>query len=307
MRPFGAGDEYVLVLFDKEYSKRDRTGPEKFESERRLVVKLKAMDGVIALRETETSKKESPFTGRQLRVVEGNANAAGKREHEVVYSALNEREPLVSVDDQGKENGSWRSRVKQYSISDGRYVYTVVLNEVEMIQADRLILGKRLELKPYHYEESEALTDTGVVEIRCRVEIAPDETERLFEFMNSGDTYFPVVREGVTTEPRVMRFGRCTWSRDDEANVDRHALLLIDRAYDDHMDSGKTAVGLGSDYAARAHLAFEMEYLRGALDLLEEKDVITHGERQQLVASADSKAKRREMDFCRVSDIDEVN
>jgi hypothetical protein len=265
-------------------------------------MRLKVDGGIVTVFETQHETTVSPYTGRQLNTFEGVANASNKHQHEIIYGALNAAEPLVAIAEDESENGRWRSRVTQYSITNERYEYHVQLSEVEELSAERLILNEDFELEPYQYEESEALTGTGIIQINCRVRTSPDQTERLFELMGRKD-YFPVVRVGVAAEPRMMRFGVCPWSRHPDPGYDKHELLLLDRAFDERPSPGRG--DLFPDTTARARLAFEMEYLRGILDLLESKGVLTNEERKHAAETAGVKYIRRSFDFRQVDDIDE--
>lgn len=256
-------------------------------------MRLQIPQGTISVQETSETSRISPHSGRHLRAVQGTVHARSS-EHATVYEALSGAEPLVSADD-NEGNTQWRSRILQYSIIGSEYSYQIELTELEEVRAEKLILDGHLELTPYRYEEAEAIPNSGVIEIVCRIRTTPQLTESLFKLMLQGPSYFPVIREGVSSEPRSMRFGQCTWSRDEESGVDKHNLFLMEEGYDSRATPAASVSF--TDSPVRGALAFEMEYFRGILDLLQEKGILSDAERTGAAQMAREKAYRRSRDF----------
>lgn len=89
-----------------------------------------------------------------------------------------------------------------------------------------------LRLEPSKYEEQ---VHDGDLAITLRATLARDETDLLRELQveraDQSRRYWPVVRRGVSEEPRRMRLGRVLWQQDGDRF--EHLITLVDASADE--------------------------------------------------------------------------
>lgn len=271
-----------------------------------FLLRIEGLDFPLNVEPLSSERYTSPHTGREIRKVFRKA-VIDERIHEIVKPAL-DGGVVTAVNPQGHESGRWKVKVPQYSVSGGRNSYHLELEEAEDLSSSRVLLGKdnSIVLEPYRYED-ERLGDG--IQIRLFTKLTPEQTEQLFDFRLSagrGEEYFPVVREGISDQPKRMRFGRGRWSRHEVEGVNKHEVILIDDAADDSLPHVKRGLGDAfGDERARVEIAMAIEHRTGLMDLLEQKGVISKEERETLRDQAYERAERRFLDFLRTVDIDD--
>lgn len=261
---------------------------------------LKGIELPITLRASDV--KASRHTGRNLRHLEVELVVDGDEAEQQVRLALNEASsvPASLITDRGEADGIWIVEETSSSYRDGLPVFHHVLNlqEREEIKARALQLAG-LTLEPYAYEEQ---FDGDALVVTARVTIDRGQQDTLLR-QDDDKRYFPVIRVGLSEEPRMMRLGRCLWSR--EQQVIKQEIVLVDEAYDD--DQGHFHHGF--DDPALSHLE-EMAVEDGKLlctlcDLLSETGAISPDGVERLAPVLERVRKRDSREFLRVEDLDE--
>jgi hypothetical protein len=254
----------------------------------------------VTLRNSDV--EASRHTGRNLRHLEVELVVDGDEAERQVRLALDEASsvPASLVTDAGEADGTWTVGETSSSYRDGLPVFHHVLElqEREDLKARALQLAN-LTLEPYAYEEQ---FDGDALVVTARVTIDRGQQDTLLS-QDHDERYFPVIRVGLSEEPRMMRLGRCLWSR--EQRVIRQEIVLVDRAYDD--DSGH--VRHGFDEPSLSHLE-EMAVEDGRLlcmlcDLLSDAGAISSDGLNRLAPVLDQIRKRDSREFSRVEDLDE--
>jgi hypothetical protein len=255
----------------------------------------------VALTVKSSEVDTSRHTGRDLRRLEVELvlkSEAAEEEFRAALKAAGEV-PVGLVADSDDADGQWIVVERSSSYREGIPIYhhALELTEWEEIKASALELAG-LSLEPYAYSESfggEALIVTA------RVIIDRDQQDALFS--HEGDRYFQVVRRGLSDEPRLMRMGRCLWSREQETI--KQELVLVDRAYDD--DEHHLRHGLAEPSGSHLEeMALEDgELLCSLCDLLVESGVISSEGIARLAPTLEKVRHRDSREFLRVIDLDE--
>lgn len=90
------------------------------------------------------------------------------------------------------------------------YTYTLELEQIENLKIEHLVIAG-IKLSPYKYSEE---YDDGIIINTC-VRISNEENEQLKNAIGK-NIYFEVIREGISQESKMMRFGKTIWSEDGE-------------------------------------------------------------------------------------------
>jgi hypothetical protein len=201
---------------------------------------------------------ESPHTGKTLRRLSTEITVPAARARAI--ATLLEAQPLV--DEDGNE---WSGRIESESYGEvqGLHHLKIGWEEQERVQANAIEF-EGLSLKPSRYEER---ADDDGVAISLRARLTPAETEKVRDLQQRPSTedelYFPVVRRGVSDEPRRMRFGRVLWQALEDGNAD-YDITLVDESLDKEPRSGFGAIG----EPHTGHLLNAVEQLLGERDAL---------------------------------------
>lgn len=183
--------------------------------------------GKLELEADLTDARTSPHTGRPLRQAEAQIEVAA----DVMADFQAAVDDSSATDDDGN---AWRGRIasQSYSNDDGPHWVSMEWEETEDLHPD-VVSFEGLNLRPLAYEE-ESDSD-GVVTITLQAALSADETTRLREVeagaIFDGRTYWSVVRTGISDEPRMMRFGKVTWSLAEDGGT-VYSVVLVDEAYD---------------------------------------------------------------------------
>ena len=124
----------------------------------------------------------------------------------------------------------------------GLHHLTLSWEEQERVQANTIEF-EGLSLHPSRYDEH--AEDDGVA-ISFRARLTPAETEKVRTLQQrpsaKADLYFPVVRRGVSDEPRRMRLGRVLWQALEDGNAE-HDITLVDESLDKKPTSAFALIG----------------------------------------------------------------
>lgn len=244
----------------------------------------------------------SRHTGRDLRHLEVELVVNGDEPERQVQLALENASsvPVTLFTDAGEADGIWIVEETSSSYRDGVPVFHHVLHlrEQEELKA-RAIQVAGLTLEPYAYEEH---FDGDALVVTAKVTIDRGQQDALCR-QDDEDSYFPVVRVGLSEEPRMMRMGRCLWSR--EQQVIKQQIVLVDQAHDDDPSNFRH----GFDDPELSHLQ-EMAVQDGKLlcaicDLLSDADVLSSEAVRRLAPDLERIRQRDSREFLRVGDLDE--
>ncbi len=171
----------------------------------------------------EVGTRTSLHTGRELRHLRSEITVS---EPDAVELRRLLEEPRA--DEDGLE---WEGEVRTESFSEGGpRTLLIEWNERERLWAESLEF-QGLELRPTEYDEVE---QDGVVAVTFRATLSQEETRTLWALRESRRDpalrYYPVIRHGVTDEPRQMRLGRILWERDGDSY--KHLISLVDESVD---------------------------------------------------------------------------
>ena len=250
----------------------------------------------------------SPHTGRDLRRLRVRFVIEDETTNDRVVDALQAHQAVTlptgagqrTAFEPGKHSWSYSNGITSHT----SYDHQVELTEQEQLQPSAVALDQ-IEITPYAYEERFD-DDTGIViDLKTRVDSTTHATLQamVLQDAESYPSYFPVVRKGLQETPRMMRFGKCTWSAHDPEF--KHNLVLVEQVLDER---GPDPFALLLNYpeerrtrqvAAKAH-AFVTELLR----VLEAKGVLDPDDVQQLNAAAEQNRKELAREFFRMDDID---
>lgn len=256
--------------------------------------------GALTVRVEQEYSETSRHTGEPLRRLTVSAHGRfSAHEHEAILAALEGGE-VFSLASDGNPDTRWRPRLMQWRSSDAETSYQFELLEDEGDLMPEMLDLSGVPVKPYQYSEDPGRGEADIT-IRCRVRTSPDETEQLFALMSETERYFPVTRQGVSDEPRTMRFGLCRWSRHEEEGYDKHSLVLVEEAPDEPRDSPPLVV---PDWKVRHYTAFHQRLFHLLFERLEEKQVLSEGEADELMRLAEQERSRVMREFDRVEDID---
>jgi hypothetical protein len=241
----------------------------------------------------------SPHTGQPLQQIETEFEVMDEQENKELLDLRDGKEPLSSVAD-GK---IWNIGNSSYSYQDSGddhvlYTHRWTLTENEQLTIEKLIVGD-IELEPYSYKE---VFENGSLVIHARVLFTNEQKDALNKLKRDPERpYFPVVRQGIDNQPRLMRLGQTLWSRNDDEI--KYQLVLVDKAYDDT----KTSPGiLQPQFPIMQNMvATTVEYLLELTNLLVTKGVITAEEQKKLDKTSDDKIDARLEEFDQVRNLDD--
>lgn len=247
----------------------------------------------------------SKHTGAELRRVKVNLTIDTEADEDVLSGILAGEEPQFdSTDGHGRVLARWRivDRSHQQTIAGGRSMYhhSLELEQVEALKPTRLVAGD-LALEPYWYFE-EFLDD--VLSVEAKVTMPEPQFDELKKLL-LGKHYFPVVREGISSEAREMRFGRTTWSS-HEGTV-KVRLMLVDKSFDDPKRPSDDVI-VEELARLRANVDSFVRYselLEELLRTLIHEEVLSEREASELRERASERAKERIIELGRVEDIDD--
>lgn len=281
--------------------------------------RLRLSEGEIHLGVTEATEERSHSTGKTLRHLVADVRLArgpGGRDDGIaaLEAALKGDDPVEVLDESNVATPfQVRRRQMSYRQGEAERHYVLELNEVEPTDCADLVIDGRSFGKPDRYSEKvdDVRTEQGdelrALIVHATVRLSDDDLDWVWNRKRSNEPrYFPVVRQGVSDEPRSMRFGRVIWDRHDDGL--RAFLVLVEETYDRDPDhQGPALLERPEDSTVRRQfldLQVEMDRL---LELLVSKNVLTPDE-VSLVKRPDEEARwQRRRSLYEVDDVDEWN
>jgi hypothetical protein len=251
----------------------------------------------------QTDSLASPHTGRQLRRLQVGFVIDDEATNDRIVEALQPGREVVLVDAAGQRTPCTPGK-NSWSYTDGitRYHHQVELTEQEHLQPTAVVLDQ-LKITPYAYEERIDHDGALVIDLKTRATGAVHATLQAELTRRRADypSYFPVVRKGLQDTPRMMRFGRCTWSAHDGGF--KHNLVLVEQLHDQQepepflLDYPEGPRGRGMAVKALA-------VVTELLEVLEAKGVLDADEVRQLTVAADERMQALGLELFRMNDID---
>lgn len=240
----------------------------------------------------------SPFTGRDLRKLKTVVPVASPAV-DLVKSLL-ASSPLADAD-----GALWSGSLdmESYTAENGPHTLTITWSEWERVHADTVEF-EGLALVPTRYEERD--DGEGVLIVSFQANLSPDETEIFRGLLASSighQLYWPVVRRGVSDDPRTMRFGRILWQTLEDGGF-AHDITLVDEAHD--ADESSALLGLGGEPQVSnlidQLLALRMQFER-LLDEVQRSGVLTPQTVDAVRAGGKESGAARRYSFFEVSDL----
>lgn len=255
-----------------------------------------------------TVQTESTFrsrhSGAELRRVKANLVVEANEENNTLLEVLGrapDKRELSSTDGHGTVLARWRivdSSYRQTLVGGhSTYHHFLELEEAEDLKPKRPHVSGR-SLEPYSYHEE---FDDDALIIEAKVQTTKSELDEFKKLLRT-EGYFPVVREGISSEARDMRFGRPSWSAHEE-NV-KLKLILVDKVYDDRQHQHPFTEHIARIFETQDLLAQYIEILEELLRHLADRDILTKKEVDELRANATQRTQDRIMELRRVKDID---
>ncbi len=240
------------------------------------------------------SPLQSQYTGKNLFQIEVEFRADEGRQDEINAARgasgavlLRTGEPPVEVPITIAQN------MHSFTVGRREQLYKWTLTEKEDLKLETLELGE-VVLNPYKFEEE---IQNGSLIINARVEVDALTQDAL----RTLPKYFPVIRRGISDEPRSMRFGQPLWSETESGNT-KQRYVLVEESYDATPSQGFLEPQFGN---VRDSLAVAKVQLEKLIQLLESKGLISSEEIASLTEVSDSEVRNENRLINRVDDIDE--
>jgi hypothetical protein len=195
----------------------------------------------LAFSTEEVEAGPSPFTGRELRKLKTEVTVSPQ-------DAALVKEFLATSPVADSEDSLWSGNLDVESFTnDGPHNLTITWSESEHLHAGTIEF-EGLTLAPIatHYEER--LNEDGSIVVAFQATLTQEETDRLSSLVpakRSEVRYWPVIRRGVSDEPRSMRLGRVLWQPLDDGKIG-HDITLVDEAFDSS-DTPNAFLGLAGE------------------------------------------------------------
>ncbi len=241
----------------------------------------------------------SPFTGRELRRLRTMVTVSSQ-------DAAQVKEFLTTAPVTESDGSLWSGSLDTESYSNGGpHNMTITWSESEHLRADTVEFGG-LSLTPIASKYEEHVNKDGSIGITFQTAITKEETDRLRSLLPAGSDvrYWPVIRRGITNEPRNMRLGRVLWQPLDDGKIG-HDITLVDEAFDSS-DTSHAFLGLAGEPQV-GNLIREVSALLAQFETLlaelESAGAIPAEAIQRVRASADALGAARRHIFFEVVDL----
>lgn len=246
----------------------------------------------------------SRHTGKELKSLQVEVVALDELANEQLLKILEagKHEGISSLDGSGTVLSKWKVKNDSYSYSTGRsdsgYVHNIEMEELESLEMTKLLLDE-LELEPYFYVEE---FDSDALIVNAKVFLSDSQYSVLKKIMKSGG-YFPVIRQGISSEPKQMRFGITRWSKHE--NGIKHELLLIEKNYD---EANKNMKGMFEPQMPnmQAMLAEDTELVEALIGTLLGKGLLDTEDVNEMRSRVSERFWDRNKEFYKVKDIDMI-
>ncbi|MBS1799562.1 MAG: hypothetical protein JSS95_07015 [Acidobacteria bacterium] len=236
----------------------------------------------------------SRHTGKELFELEVQFTAH-EAQSDSIREALSGKGCLLSADGDTSKDVTVLLFQKTHSYTDGRPIqsYIWTLTQEEELKVDDLQLAD-VTLQPYWFTERFD-EDALIISARVEVDAATEQSLRNLP------QYFPVIRKGISDEPRTMRFGQILWSSVEEEKF-KLGITIVEKIYDEQK---KTPALFQPQLRHISNtLAVAGARIAKLLDILQEKGVLTEEERVSIAEVPDAERRKRVGQFDRVDDLD---
>ncbi len=179
------------------------------------------------------------------------------------------------------------------------YNHTLLISEIENKLINKLSISN-IDLIPYVYEE-EIDHDSLIITFNVAINIEDFEKIKKLKYENS---YFKVVREGISNEEFQMRFGRILWSLDKTEDTVKLQATLVEQKYDENNKSS-FSLFMPEIPNMQSIISKNTEVLEMLLHILKEKNILLEEELNLLKDPSKESLFDRELDFYKVEDLDE--
>jgi hypothetical protein len=259
------------------------------------IIRFKVGDQFLVGNVLSQSTATSQHTGREITELEVQFKAH-ERGKKAVEDALAIGVGTVLAEGDSSSEFAVTLYQKQHSFTIGEPIqtYTWSLRQREKLMTESLKLGD-MAVHPYRYMETIS-QDALVLTIRATVDATTLQTLRALPL------YFPVVREGISDEPRSMRFGAVIWSSADEQEFKIQA-TIVEEKYDAKGNQHsflEPMLGNLMKSVSSTNARFKT-----LVQILLSKGLITEEEKANIVEVSDEELRRRNYEFDRVVDVDE--
>jgi hypothetical protein len=251
---------------------------------------------LMRLEVQRVSEIQSRHTGKPLVQLHGTASVSTQQEHQQLCKLLEAASGfrVRSVELFDERIRTWRLSWNAYLEKGGEHWYTLILQEEEELLLQELVIGD-VRLFPYEYRE----VFTGdELTIQAKLVGTKSEILRLRALLKHHSS-FPVVRRGISEEPREMRFGVAEWSEHDARIKVR--VILVDRStvLSDHPELSRI-----DEQNSRSAAMFYMNFAEGLAALLEAKGILSAQEIEGVRAMARDTLWQARREFWRVPNVD---
>lgn len=246
----------------------------------------------------------SKSTGKDLGKFSFNIELKGDKSKSSFLNLLknSEKDGIYSIDEKGNILKKYKVVNRSYSytghkISDDTiFNFNVELKEIEELKIESLIISG-IEFSPYEYTER---FDKDSLIIKAKVKSLASKIDKLIK-KTKKETYFTVIRKGISSEPKTMRFGKTVWSK--HGNFIKYDFLLVDKTYDDKKSKFKGFYNHEIDNMQDL-LAYISNYVEELTDLLVDKKAFSAKEIEVVKNKAKKRQSEKIREFYRVKDID---
>lgn len=222
---------------------------------------------------TNEQLKESKHTGNQLKILNISFES---------YQEIEKPELLYSEDKQ------WKIVNSSYSYMSGNSIktYNWTIEELEELKISKLIIDN-MEFEPYLYNEEIEEGSGDALIITAVIEITGEMWQKINEIPD--DSYFPIIRQGISKEEREMRFGRFLWSENGDKIKCR--VVLVEKIYDNY-NNRLLAFSQPESSVIKFQILKTSKKVDNLLSLLSDKGIITNEEKERVMT-----VNEEELDF----------
>jgi hypothetical protein len=257
---------------------------------------LEVEESVVRVQVRKATRERSVHSGRELTELHGVVTTTDEQRHAWLREVLPRlTECAVRARDAGGDSaGRWVVSWNSYTVNAGVHSYTLLLREAEELSLEVLELAGT-ELYPYEYRER--AVDHGLT-IWMKLVGHEEDVLRLRQLVRRSPA-FPVVRRGISDEPRSMRLGVGEWSRFEDQV--KYRLVLVDAS----LPSGShEALVRVEEENTRGALAFYANLVERLSERLIQKGLLTDAELTEMREAAAGVPVVSRHDFWRVPDVD---
>ena len=237
----------------------------------------------------------SSHTGQRLTELQGVATTTDPTVHQWLSLALQElgEKTVETVEPWNEGLRRWNVSWNSYAESGGEHSYTLILRQAEELSLESLVVGD-VELHPYAYREA-----VSGAELTIWAKCVGSKTEVLrLRALLKARSSFPVIRHGISEEPRPMRFGVAEWS-EHEGRI-KFRVIFVDRDADPGEHPELVRI---EEENTRAAAGYYMNFVDELAELLERRGILPAEEIEAAREAARSRRRTRQ-EFWQVSDVD---